>query len=204
MNCTGCGLAMETAGNLNYFHCTQCGLDFPNDADDGVAIVGEAVGVNCPLCRLPLVSALIEEETVFHCSQCRGFLTLTDTFSFIVAKRRAHHGPNEKRTGPFDPSALERLLACPKCHQPMDTHPYFGGGNVVVDTCEGCGLIWLDAGELASIERYIPYVHQIERTLTLRGGRYQGGPSDLPLLGYVLDSYWRPGRRLPKNGITWS
>jgi Zn-finger nucleic acid-binding protein len=51
----------------------------------------------------------------------------------------------------------------------MDAHPYFGGGNAVVDTCERCGLVWLDAGELAIIERYVPHVHQIERTLRLPG-----------------------------------
>jgi len=62
------------------------------------------------------------------------------------------------------------VLTCPNCQQRMDTHPYFGGGNVVVDTCEGCGLIWLDAGELAIIERYVPHVHQIERTLPLPRG----------------------------------
>ena len=49
----------------------------------------------------------------------------------------------------------------------MEAHPYFGGGNAVVDTCEHCGLIWLDAGELAVIERYIPHVHQIEKSLRL-------------------------------------
>jgi Zn-finger nucleic acid-binding protein len=49
----------------------------------------------------------------------------------------------------------------------MDTHPYFGGGNAVVDTCERCGLIWLDAGELPIIERYIPHVRQIEAPLIL-------------------------------------
>jgi hypothetical protein len=74
----------------------------------------------------------------------------------------------------------------------MDTHPYFGGGNVVVNTCERCSVIWLDAGKLALIERYLPYVHQIERTLTPRGGRYQGGPHDMPTLGFLWDRYWRP------------
>jgi hypothetical protein len=39
----------------------------------------------------------------------------------------------------------------------MEAHPYFGGGNAVVDTCEVCESIWLDAGELAIIERYLPH-----------------------------------------------
>ncbi len=111
---------------------------------------------------------------VCYCGQCRGFLAEIDVFSVIVTERRAHHGPHEKRTEPFDPAELKRVLTCPNCQQRMDTHPYFGGGNAVVDTCEDCGLIWLDEGELAIIERYVPHVHQIERTHTLLGGRYQG------------------------------
>ena len=30
----------------------------------------------------------------------------------------------------------------------MSTHPYYGPGNIVIDTCAGCGVIWLDFGEL--------------------------------------------------------
>jgi Zn-finger nucleic acid-binding protein len=182
MNCPGCGAAMEPAGKRNYFRCTHCGdFHFPDETGDGVGVVGEPVGANCPLCRVPLVSALIEDETVCYCGHCRGFLAEIDTFAVIVTKRRAFHGPNEKHTDPFDPAELKRVLTCPNCHQRMDTHPYFGGGNAVVDTCEPCGLIWLDTGDLTIIQRYVPHVHQIERTLTPLGGRYQGGPFDMPL-----------------------
>jgi Zn-finger nucleic acid-binding protein len=137
-----------------------------------------------------LVSARIEEETVYYCGACHGFLTATETFRALVAKRRCQHAPGDQATEPFDPAELDYYVNCPNCNQRMDTHPYFGGGNVVVDTCEPCGLIWLDMDKLAVIERYVPHVHQIERTLNLRGGRYQGGPSDMPVLGYLLDSYW--------------
>jgi Zn-finger nucleic acid-binding protein len=33
----------------------------------------------------------------------------------------------------------------------MDTHFYAGPGNVIVDSCDGCSLIWLDRGELTRI-----------------------------------------------------
>jgi Zn-finger nucleic acid-binding protein len=38
----------------------------------------------------------------------------------------------------------------------MDTHPYGGGGNAVIDSCFVCRLVWLDAGELTVLERYVP------------------------------------------------
>jgi len=45
----------------------------------------------------------------------------------------------------------QRGIACPACHQLMDTHPYYGPGNVVINDCGGCGLVWLDFGELDRI-----------------------------------------------------
>jgi Zn-finger nucleic acid-binding protein len=33
----------------------------------------------------------------------------------------------------------------------MIDHPYGGPGNVVIDTCERCGVNWLDPGELRRI-----------------------------------------------------
>jgi Zn-finger nucleic acid-binding protein len=173
MNCPGCGAALGPAGDLHSLPCAHCGFQLPEEAGDGVAF-GQPVGALCPLCRVALVSARIEGETVCFCGRCHGFLAEMETFGVIVAKRRALHGRHENRTDPFDPAELRRVLTCPNCGQRLDTHPYFGGGNAVVDTCEGCGLIWLDAGDLAVIERYLPHAHQIERTHTLFGGRYMG------------------------------
>ena len=35
----------------------------------------------------------------------------------------------------------------------MDTHPYGGGGSVIIDDCENCALDWLDYAELDRIVR---------------------------------------------------
>jgi Zn-finger nucleic acid-binding protein len=123
----------------------------------------------CPVCQVPLQTAHIEREDVAYCGRCRGFLTGTASFGRIVTKRRAKHSPHEERADPFDPAELERTIRCPNCRERMEAHPYFGGGNAVVDTCEYCCLIWLDAGELAIIERYIPHTHRIEPALNLTG-----------------------------------
>ena len=122
-------------------------------------MLGEPAGADCPVCRVALQTALIDGEAVSYCGRCRGFLTKVGVFGQIVTKRRSRHGANEQRPEPFDPAELKRLLHCPGCRQRMEAHPYFGGGNAVVDTCERCHLIWQDAGELAVIEHYIPHVH---------------------------------------------
>jgi len=33
----------------------------------------------------------------------------------------------------------------------MENHLYLGPGNVVIDTCNSCNLIWLDYGELNKV-----------------------------------------------------
>ena len=33
----------------------------------------------------------------------------------------------------------------------MTTHPYYGPGNVVMESCDSCNLVWLDHGELQQI-----------------------------------------------------
>jgi hypothetical protein len=59
--------------------------------------------------------------------------------------------------GPADrPRLLEanemaRRVLCPYCHQLMDTHPYAGPGNIVIDTCSNCEVIWLDYGEINQV-----------------------------------------------------
>lgn len=157
MNCPDCGAAMEPVGNRKHLHCEHCGnFHFPEETGDGVSLLAEWAGLDCPVCSQALQKAQIEGEAVNYCDRCRGFLTTTVAFSRVVAKRRQTHGPHEQINDPFDPAELRRRLKCPQCHLFMETHPYYGGGNAVVDTCERCGFIWLDAGELAVLERYIP------------------------------------------------
>ena len=158
-----------------------------NCPDDAFTVSGQPVGAACPVCHLPLQSAQIEDETVCYCNQCRGFLAPIDAFGRIVGKRRSRHGQHEQRLEPFDPAELRRVLACPDCGGRMDAHPYSGGGNAVVDTCEECNLIWLDADELAVIERYVPHQHHIEPTLALPGAATG--------LAGVLDVLLLPRRR---------
>jgi Zn-finger nucleic acid-binding protein len=149
---------MAPVGARKYFHCDHCNnFEFPEETGDGVCATGEPAHVNCPVCAKELQFAEIEGEAVAYCNKCRGFLTPMRTFGVIVIKRRALHGPNEEQFNSLDPAELKRVLKCPSCHRRMDTHPYAGGGNAVVDTCEACAIIWLDAGELAIIERHIPH-----------------------------------------------
>ena len=62
--------------------------------------------------------------------------------------RSGDHSPAVQT--PPDTGDLKRVIQCPKCNRRMDTHFYAGPGNVIVDTCDACDLIWLDRGELTA------------------------------------------------------
>ena len=73
-------------------------------------------------------------------------------FSDLVDDLRANFNRSAVQT-PADRDDLKRTIQCPKCNLRMDAHRYAGPGNVVVDTCDNCSLIWLDRGEITRIAR---------------------------------------------------
>jgi Zn-finger nucleic acid-binding protein len=68
----------------------------------------------------------------------------------------------------------------------MDVHPYYGPGNVVIDTCIDCRVLWLDHGELRKI-RDAP---GRDRVQSHNGGRTGG-------------SVFRPGSDSEERTMSW-
>ena len=146
---------MELFERRGYFHCSHCGtfsfIDTP--PVDGVRVLTrDRTALPCPLCGLPLAKAMLDDtHAVQHCERCRGLLLERATFADAVARRRARERGSGVPPAPLDPRELRRNVMCPACRQRMDVHPYFGPGNVVIDSCTACNLIWLDHGELRQI-----------------------------------------------------
>lgn len=179
MNCRNCGAAMRPVGGAAYFRCGYCGtFEFPNTTDDRVATLGEVTRFPCPVCDQALGKAAVEGHTVCFCGTCQGVLTTNAEFTGILLKLRAEYADRPSVPRSIDPVELRRRVCCPKCHKTMDTHPYGGGGNVVIDTCHRCHLLWLDAGEMEMIARHRPK----DGTLGPGGGllvaRYDGPPRE--------------------------
>lgn len=154
MNCGNCGAAMDLLGARRYYFCHHCGsFHFPEPQEKGLRVLGPAANpLSCAVCRSPLTKALIDEEHVVeYCEKCRGLLLQRAYFAEVVTRRRAWATSPVVQPEPLDPRELERRVKCPACSQRMVTHPYYGPGNVVVETCDACDLIWLDYGELQRI-----------------------------------------------------
>ncbi|HEX4592946.1 MAG TPA: zf-TFIIB domain-containing protein [Bryobacteraceae bacterium] len=88
---------------------------------------------------------------MLYCNQCRGMLIGMDTFIAIVHNLRVRGEISAETAHQPDWSEMDRRIKCPQCGEEMDTHPYGGGGNVIIEDCERCELNWLDHGELEQI-----------------------------------------------------
>ena len=146
---------MRLETDRNYLLCDYCGgVYFPEANAEGVRLLGEASPLECPICtKTPLVQASIGERRILYCSHCRGMLIPMDAFVEIIQDLRSHRSASVDAARQPDWSEMERRILCPQCHQTMDTHPYGGAGNVVIEDCENCSLNWLDYGELDKIVR---------------------------------------------------
>jgi len=153
--CPTCGAPLTLRPDTEGFQCGFChNLFFPDHEGDGVENSGQASGpiLNCPLCFQPLVKASLAKTSVLYCTLCHGLLMPMQIVSDLVDELRANFDHSAVQT-PADRDELKRTIQCPKCNLRMDAHRYSGPGNVVVDTCDNCSLIWLDRGEITRIAR---------------------------------------------------
>jgi Zn-finger nucleic acid-binding protein len=152
MNCQNCGAAMVLSNTQSYSQCLHCGsFYFPERHDDGVKIIGgPSESHPCPECGKRLSPATLDDHRrVLYCTNCRGVLLPRSVFATVVQTRRAWTTAPPAPPVPLDRPALERVVRCPSCAKSMATHPYHGPGNIVIDTCDACDVIWLGTGELA-------------------------------------------------------
>lgn len=170
-NCPVCTVMMtamqeEPEKVTSTFVCEYCGATFfpaeqrsdPNAAEpvtiDGVIPAGGNIAACCPICpEQPLAKAKLDEYPALYCEECAGVLISNQNFSEVLHRRRRNKGRVDTDPDPINPEELNRKIHCPNCMRRMDVHPYFGPGNVVIDSCCNCFLIWFDHGEIATIEK---------------------------------------------------
>ncbi len=144
---------MDVDEDRNFFHCEYCGsYDFPNPNQDGVALLDEVSPYACPLCKKPLVSAVVNDIHILSCPNCRGNLIDQSKMLPILRRAQVPDSTNEE-IHRQDDSERSRLAICPSCQNTMAVYPYGGPGNIIIQGCEQCQMIWLDFGELSRVAR---------------------------------------------------
>ena len=145
---------MHVPAGKDFLACDYCGAThFPEANPDGVRVLGEATESLCPRCSPTLGTASLAGARVTYCNHCHGVLIPMDDFMGVVEELRSRHETAAYPGQQPDWHDLDRATACPTCRRRMDTHPYGGPGNVIIDTCEDCSVNWLDYGELQRIVR---------------------------------------------------
>ena len=151
MTCEHCGASLRADWDKGVFVCDYCGSEFvPPAESDGVLVLGESSAL-CPICASRLSEGKLEAHPLKYCVKCHGMLIPMDAVVALVDTLRARRNWFAAPIEPCRLSDRDRHFHCPICNAGMDAHPYGGGGNVNVDTCERCGLLWLDGGELLKI-----------------------------------------------------
>lgn len=151
MTCEHCGASLRADWERGVFVCDYCGSEFvPSPDSDGVLVLGES-SAPCPVCASRLSDASLESHSLRYCVKCHGMLIPMDHLAELIDTLGARLDRFAKPVLPRSPTDSNRHLHCPVCDAELDAHAYCGGGNVNVDSCERCGLVWLDGGELRRI-----------------------------------------------------
>lgn len=131
--------------------CDHCGGQEELPASlDYVDVEAETRSL-CPLCSTPLSSSRLDGYSLLYCGQCFGMLIAMDSFAAVIDAVRLREHWSVETVMARDQNPGERVIKCPLCGKPMVAHLYDGPGNVVIDSCEGCQVNWLDPGELRRI-----------------------------------------------------
>ncbi len=156
MTCPKCGAPITPRPDTAGYKCDYChAVFYPGEEDDSVEVSAEqpdpgSLTKACPICSVPLVQASIAKSLVLYCTQCHGLLLHMPVLQSLIEALRANRDKPAVQTPP-DLGDLKLTIQCPQCHKRMETHFYAGPGNVIVDSCGDCFLIWLDRGELTRI-----------------------------------------------------
>ena len=156
ISCQKCGGVARVVAGQDYHHCVYCSslIQIAKVSVDRIEPTGTILDCQCPSCAATLQTGLIDGRRALFCGTCFGVLLRHDDFGSVVRERQAKRvGMEPAEPRPIDPAAFERRLKCPSCEKTMDTHPYYGPGNIVIDSCTSCGFIWLDHGELTRVEQ---------------------------------------------------
>jgi len=118
----------------------------------------------CARCQARLLRTPVHATTahVDHCSPCGGSFVRTEDMAELIVRAEAGLAltiPMATGGTPYrgDVTAAPDLLAivsCPHCAREMDRARFAQRASLVIDVCVLHGM-WLDAGELASLLRFV-------------------------------------------------
>jgi len=151
MNCHNCESPLDWDGYSPIVVCDLCCayrfVDTPDDTANRIVSLERPGIAHCPICRSRTSEAATDGIKVEHCADCHGLLLTDDTFDMYVRNRRTEFREAALQSVNLVDEQLTPNVHCPSCRRQMDVHPCYGPNFLIVDTCTGCGMVWLDCSE---------------------------------------------------------
>lgn len=147
-SCRRCGAPKKFDRSRLLFACHHCGAEELAPQGQRLFRLGPRTGLDCPVCAGPLQDADVAGYPARVCGLCFGALLRMDLLVSLTDAVRLTAGPPLESLPPRTQQPDHRTIVCPLGTHQMLSHVYGGPGNVVVDTCEACRVVWLDPGEL--------------------------------------------------------
>jgi Zn-finger nucleic acid-binding protein len=132
--------------------CTHCGAKAA-----GVSVIADEASGDCPRCKRPLQSLLIDTVAVRECERCGGFRTASETFENICADSESQASVLNFIGSDAHPHAHPPVISyvpCPDCGDLMNRSNFARSSGVIIDMCKAHG-VWFDADELPKIIEFI-------------------------------------------------
>ncbi|MCX7992466.1 MAG: zf-TFIIB domain-containing protein [Fimbriimonadales bacterium] len=117
----------------------------------------------CPVCQIELKPQTHLGVTIDVCPACAGIWFDTDELTRlngigddVLPRLGSMYQP---QVTAYDPP-WERK--CPVCHEPLRSYRYLYTSDIELDTCDRCGGVWVDHGELRKMERVLEDARAME------------------------------------------
>ena len=158
MNCPNCAAPVSLSADGGTAICPYCRSRTRRRQTatgiDRLDLTDLTTDRSCPDCDRPLVEVRGAGDGVAACRECEGVAVPRSSLRPLIEARRQSYTGADAEPRPIDQTELAApTRRCPGCRRPMEVHPYFGPGSVVIDSCDDCAIAWLDVSELTQIEQ---------------------------------------------------
>lgn len=117
----------------------------------------------CPVCQIELKPQVHLGVTIDVCPACAGIWFDADELTRlnsiddeILPRIDSLYQPEITE---YEPPWERR---CPVCHEPLHPYRYLYTSNIELDSCNRCGGVWVDNGELEKMNRVLSDARAIE------------------------------------------
>jgi Zn-finger nucleic acid-binding protein len=173
MNCHNCGVSLSWDGKSSVVACDICHtfrcVGTPDDSADRIVLLGNSGKCHCPKCRRRLKQGAMDGLMIEHCTSCRGVLLEGNAFAMLLRNRRPEFRHAVGRHLFFNENDDPSKVRCPGCRRGMETHPYLGPNAIIVDSCLGCGMVWLDCQNVETVQQATVQHSVVRKTVAPMG-----------------------------------